>query len=117
MVDIENHSLIQTISLIALAVVAFSVGLQKLLKEWKTTGAETSVITLMHTELERMSEQNGVLSKELNRLQQEMIVLNNQLSQLCIENQRLQAEVVALTDEVSRFRTENGFGIQKVRAE
>jgi predicted nuclease with TOPRIM domain len=117
MVDIENHSLIQTISLIALAVVAFSVGLQKLLKEWKTTGAETSVITLMHTELERMSEQNGVLSKELNRLQQEMIVLNNQLSQLCIENQRLQAEVVALTDEVSRFRTENGFGILKVRAE
>jgi len=117
MVDIENHSLIQTISLIALAVVAFSVGLQKLLKEWKTTGAETSVITLMHTELERMSEQNGVLSKELNRLQQEMIVLNNQLSQLCIENQRLQAEVVTLTDELSRFRTENGFGIQKVRAE
>ena len=117
MVDIENHSLIQTISLIALAVVAFSVGLQKLLKEWKTTGAETSVITLMHTELERMSEQNGVLSKELNRLQQEMIVLNNQLSQLCIENQRLQAEVVTLTYELSRFRTENGFGIQKVRAE
>jgi predicted nuclease with TOPRIM domain len=115
MVDIENHSLIQTISLIALAVIAFSVGIQKLLKEWKSTGAETSVITLMHTELERMSEQNGVLSKELNRLQQEMIVLNNQLSQLCIENQRLQAEVVALTDEVSRFRTETVSSGQRVR--
>jgi predicted nuclease with TOPRIM domain len=115
MVDIENHSLIQTISLIALAVIAFSVGIQKLLKEWKSTGAETSVITLMHTELERMSEQNGVLSKELNRLQQEMIVLNNQLSQLCIENQRLQAEVVALTDEVSRFRTETVYNTQKIR--
>ena len=104
MVEIGNHSLIQTISLVALAVVAFSVGIQKLLKDWKSTGAETSIITLMHTELERMSEQNGLLSNELNRLQQEMIVLNNQLAQLCVENQQLQAEVVALTNEVSRFR-------------
>lgn len=104
MVEIENHSLIQTISIVALAVVAFSVGIQKLLKDWKSTHAETSVITLMHNELERMSEQNGVLSKELNRLQQEMITLNSQLSQLCVENQRLQTEVVALTDEVSKLR-------------
>jgi predicted nuclease with TOPRIM domain len=104
MVEIENHSLIQTVSIVALAVVAFSVGIQKLLKDWKSTSAETSVITLMHTELERMSEQNGLLSTELNRLQQEMIVLNAQLSQLCIENQRLQTEVVALTDEVSKLR-------------
>lgn len=105
MVEIENHSLIQTISIVALAVVAFSVGIQKLLKDWKSTSAETNIITLMHTELERMSQQNGVLSTELNRLQQEMITLNNQLSQLCVENQLLQTEVVALTDEVNKLRT------------
>ena len=104
MVEIENHSLIQTVSLVALAVIAFSVGIQKLLKDWKSTGAETSVITLMHTELERMSAQNGILATELNRLQQEMIILNNQLSQLCVENQQLQTEVVALTEEVNKFR-------------
>lgn len=104
MVEIDNHSLIQTISLVALAVIAFSVGIQKLLKEWKSTGAETSIITLMHTELERMSEQNGLLANELNRLQQEMILLNNQLAQLCVENQQLQTEVVALTEEVNKFR-------------
>ena len=104
MVEIENHSLIQTISLVALAVIAFSVGIQKLLKDWKSTGAETSIITLMHTELERMSEQNGLLANELNRLQQEMILLNNQLAQLCVENQQLQTEVVALTEEVNKFR-------------
>ena len=104
MVEIENHSLIQTVSLVALAVIAFSVGLQKLLKDWKSTGAETSIITLMHTELERMSEQNGLLANELNRLQQEMILLNNQLAQLCVENQQLQTEVVALTEEVNKFR-------------
>ncbi len=76
----------------------------KLLKDWKSTGAETSIITLMHTELERMSEQNGLLATELNRLQQEMIILNAQLAQLCIENQQLQTEVVALTEEVNKFR-------------
>ena len=104
MVEINDHSLIQTVSLVALAVVAFSVGIQKLLKDWKSTNAETSVITLMHTELERMSEQNGLLATELNRLQQEMILLNTQLAQLCIENQQLQTEVVALTEEVNKFR-------------
>lgn len=104
MVEIDNHSVIQTVSLVALAVIAFSVGIQKLLKDWKSTDAETSVITLMHTELERMSAQNGILATELNRLQQEMIILNNQLSQLCIENQQLQTEVVALTEEVNKFR-------------
>jgi hypothetical protein len=104
MVEINDHSLIQTVSLVALAVVAFSVGIQKLLKDWKSTHAETSIITLMHNELERMSEQNGLLATELNRLQQEMILLNAQLSQLCIENQQLQTEVVALTEEVNKFR-------------
>ena len=104
MVEIENHSLIQTVSLVALAVIAFSVGVQKLLKDWKSTNAETSVITMMHSELERMSAQNGLLATELNRLQQEMILLNAQLSQLCVENQQLQTEVVALTEEVNKFR-------------
>jgi predicted nuclease with TOPRIM domain len=116
MVEIQDHNLIQTVSLVALAVVAFSVGIQKLLKEWKSTNAETSVITLMHTELERMSEQNGLLSKELNRLQQEMITLNNQIAQLCVENQQLQSEVVALTNEVSKFRTETVAKAQKIKA-
>jgi cell division protein FtsB len=51
-----------------------------------------------------MSEQNGLLATELNRLQQEMIILNAQLAQLCIENQQLQTEVVALTEEVNKFR-------------
>ncbi len=80
------------------------IGIQKLLKDWKSTGAETSIISLMHTELERMSEQNGLLATELNRLQQEMILLNSQLAQLCLENQQLQTEVVALTEEVNKFR-------------
>ena len=105
MLEIENHSLIQTLSMVALAIIALSVGVQKLLKDWKSTNAETNIISIMHTELERLSTQNTVLSTELNRLQQEMIKLNAQLAQLCIDNQALQAEVVALTDEINKLRT------------
>ena len=114
MIEIENHSLIQTVSMVALAIIALSVGIQKLLKDWKSTGAETNIIGLMHTELERLSGQNAVLSTELNRLQQEMIKLNTQLAQLCLDNQALQAEVVTLTDEITKLRTIQA-AIKKVR--
>jgi chromosome segregation ATPase len=114
MLEIENHGLIQTLSMVALAIIALSVGVQKLLKDWKSTGAETNIISLMHSELERLSTQNTVLSTELNRLQQEMIKLNVQLAQLCIDNQALQSEVVALTDEINKLRTLQT-AIKKVR--
>jgi archaellum component FlaC len=97
-----------------LAIIALSVGVQKLLKDWKSTNAETNIITLMHSELERLSTQNGVLSTELNRLQQEMIKLNTQLGQLCIDNQVLQTEVVALTDEINKLRILQA-AVKKVR--
>jgi len=114
MLEIENHGLIQTLSMVALAIIALSVGVQKLLKDWKSTGAETNIISLMHSELERLSTQNTVLSTELNRLQQEMIKLNTQLAQLCIDNQALQSEVVVLTDEINKLRILQA-AIKKVR--
>ena len=104
MLDISTEQIVQSLGVVGLAVIAVFVGVQKLLKDWRSTGAETNIITLMHTELERMSEQNGLLATELNRLQQEMILLNTQLAQLCVENQQLQTEVVALTEEVNKFR-------------
>jgi len=104
MEQIDTQTLVQTLSVVALAAIALTVGVQKLLKDWKSTTAETSVITLMHQELERMSGQNTLLSKELNRLQQEIILLNQQLSKLTIENQRLHTEVAALTNEISSVK-------------
>jgi predicted nuclease with TOPRIM domain len=80
------------------------IGAQKILKNWRSTEAETSIITLMHTELERMSEQNTKLSIELGRLHSEVIALNTELQKLTVENQRLQTEVCALTQEVSNFK-------------
>jgi hypothetical protein len=98
-----EHSL-QAISLIALAVIGVFIGAQKILKNWRSTEAETSIITLMHTELERMSEQNTKLSVELGRLHSEIIALNTELQKLTVENQNLRTEVCALTQEVSNFK-------------
>lgn len=105
MSEINPESVIQVLGMVALAVIAVFVGVQKLLKDWRSGSAENSVITLMHTELERMAEQNKSLSLELGRLHNEVINLNHQLQELTVENQRLQTEVVALTREVARLQT------------
>lgn len=104
MVDVENHSLVQTISVVGMAIVAFSVGIQKLLKEWRSTEAETSVIKMMHEELERMGTQNSRLTEELTKLQNEIVELNSQLTKLNIENNKLQQDVAALTTELNSFK-------------
>lgn len=87
------------------ALFALAFLLQKFLTGWKTDKAENSVLTLMHTELERMSEQNTKLSIELGKLQTEVIELNKELRVLTAENQRLHSEVAALTGEVTRLHT------------
>lgn len=100
----STEQIIQTLGLIAIAVVAAFVGIQQLIKNWKSTQAESDVIQIMHRELERMGDQNTKLSTELGRLHDQIIALNGELQKLTIENQRLQVEVVALKDEVSMFK-------------
>lgn len=104
MSEFNPESVIQVLGAIALAVMVAFVGIQKIMKDWNSNSAETSIISLMHIELERMSEQNTALSKELGRLHNEVIALNRELQKLTVENQRLQTEVIALTNEVSTFR-------------
>ena len=104
MLEISSDNLIQLITVMGLAVIGTFIAIQKILKDWKSTSAETSIITLMHTELERMSEQNTALSLELGRLHSEIMNLNKELQKLTVENQRLQLEVIALTNEVSLFK-------------
>lgn len=86
------------------ALVAIAFGIQKLFKTWKETTTESSIMTIMHTELERMARQNTTLSKELNKLQLEIVELNRELRKLTVENQRLHSEVQVLTGEVSRLQ-------------
>jgi len=103
-VEAQNQDLIQTISLVALAAIGLVVGVQKLLRDWRSTQAETNIIQVMHTEIERMSDQNTKLSSEIGKLQEEIIRLNQELTKLNIENNKLQQEVSQLTLELSKFK-------------
>ena len=105
MLETSPDSLIQVVGMVAVAVIAVIVGSQKLLKDWKSSSVESSVINLMHSELERMSAQNTALSLELGRLHKEVIALNKHLQKLTLENQSLQSEVITLTKEVARFQS------------
>jgi peptidoglycan hydrolase CwlO-like protein len=86
------------------ALITLAFLLQKFLNNWNSSRAENSVIGIMHTELERLSEQNTKLSTELNKLQLEIITLNTELRKLSSENQKLHSEVTALTGEVARLQ-------------
>jgi uncharacterized protein YlxW (UPF0749 family) len=96
----DFDSLPQNISAIVVALVGLSFGVQQLVKRWNTTSAENSVLTLLHTELERMAVQNKLLSSYVNALQHEAIKINSELGKLQIENQKLHAEVICLTQEI-----------------
>jgi len=96
---------IQGLGVLGVALIGAVMGVQKLLKGWKESSAESSVITIMHTELERMSSQNTLLAGELNKLQLEIVRLNAELRKLSIENQQLHAEIARLTAEVTRLQT------------
>ena len=100
----ENNAIAEYAAAIAFGIFGLVLGIQKLLKGWKETGAESSVITLMHQELERMAAQNRVLLTELSSLQAEIIKLNRELRTMTDENQKLHTEVVSLSAEVGRLR-------------
>jgi len=100
--------ILQTTGALAVGLIAIAIGIQKLLRGWKETNTETSVLGLMHKELERMSLQNTLLSDELNKLQLELITLNKELYNLNLENQRLHNEVDSLTTEVTLLKTHFG---------
>jgi hypothetical protein len=94
----------ETLAAVAAGIVGVVIGIQTIMKGWKESRTESSIITLMHTELERMSSQNILLSSELNKLQIEIIHLNKEIRDLSVENQKLYREVASITSEVSLLR-------------
>lgn len=96
----------QNLSTVAVAVIAATLGIQKLMKSWKETSAETSVVTMMHTELTRLSEQNKNLAEELSKFQLEVIKLNRQVHELTKENAKLHDEVVRLQVLIAKQNNE-----------
>ena len=98
------NSASEWLTTILLSLISLSFGIHKLLNYWKSNATESNLIKLMHTELERMSKQNTILSLEVGKLQAELVKLSSQLTDLTIENQKLQAETANLNKEVIRLQ-------------
>lgn len=89
---------------LAMALMGLAYAFQKFMTGWKSTGTENNMLTMLHNELGRMSEQNTKLMSELEKLQTEVLKLNGELYKLTRENQTLHSEVSRLTSEVSRLQ-------------
>ncbi len=76
------------------AVVAMGLSFQKAKKSWATTSAETSVISLLHVEVERLAAQNLTLARHLYDMQAQII-------QLRTENQGLELQIVRLKERLN----------------
>jgi predicted nuclease with TOPRIM domain len=100
-----NNYVPEIVMILALGLGGVALGLQRLFKVWKLTSVETGVVTLLYTELDRLSKQNITLTKELNNLQKEVISLNSELRNLVVENQRLHVEINSLTIELSQLQS------------
>lgn len=100
----KSDTIAQTATMIVVVLFGMIFGVQKVLKGWKESSTESNLISLMHTELTRLSAHNAILAEELAKFQLEVVSLNKQLNELTIENNRLHNEVVALTGEVSRLQ-------------
>ena len=100
----EANAIAQTATVVVIALVGAIFGIQKILKGWKETSTESNLISLMHSELTRLSTHNAVLAEELAKFQLEVVSLNKQINNLTVENSRLYAEIAALTNEVNRLQ-------------
>ena len=86
-----------------LAVIGIAIGIQLLIKNWKSNNTESALLSMMHDELERMSAQNSLLSQEVGKLQLELVKLSSQLTELNSDNQKLQMQVASLNKEIVRL--------------
>lgn len=98
----------------AAALIMLAFVIQKFISLWKVDSTEMSVLTLMHTELERMSSHNTALSVALGEFQKEVLTLNKQIHKLTVENTSLgtalvdlQKEVLILNKQIHRLTVEN----------
>lgn len=99
-----SNSVGEMVAAVGVGIVSLAFGAQQLLKRWKTTSAENTVLTLLHSELERMATQNKLLSSYVNALQLEAAKINSELGKLQVENQKLHTEVICLTNELIAVR-------------
>lgn len=89
---------------LVLSIFLLAIGITKLINIFKGDSIQSSLITIMHQELDRLATQNKLLAEELNKLQIKILDLTKQLHSLTLENQKLHEEIAILTNEIGRLQ-------------
>ena len=110
MISLSSFNVVESAGLLAVSLIAVVFALQKVLKNFKSESAESNIISLMHNELARLSDQNKKLSEELSAFQLQVVDLNKQIQKLTLENQRLHNEVARLHDMLELSKSRPDFG-------
>ena len=108
-----DNPIIEALTTGALALVLLVIGLQKIVRDWKTTKAESDIISMLHEEIERMEQLNKKLSDELHGLQQKLISLSQDVTRLTIENNDLREKIADMMKELNVFKLEVNHGSSK----
>ena len=103
-------SIYELIAGIVLGALGLAFSLQYYLKGWKSNKVESSLISMMHKELERYAKQNKELCDEVEKLRVQLRTLNTQLSKIVIENERLHTEVSALSGKLQELGSVRLYG-------
>lgn len=104
------NDIIYYLALLAAALLISAMVVHLYLKKWKATEVESKLITILHNELGRYSEQNKRLDEQNQKLESRLVELHNRVSELnsrisdlMKENDRLHSEVINLTIQIDRM--------------
>lgn len=103
--QIDGNNLPHVAGAIVVAIIGVIYGLQKLPNRWKESKVESSLLEMMHQELERLSAQNTILTTELSKLQLEVLKLTKELNSLTLENEHLKEEINLFSKQIERLQS------------
>jgi phage shock protein A len=99
-VDLLNNPMAQVIGTGIGAIIIGLMVIQKLRKEWTTTGAETNVVQLLREQVELLDNHNKTLSQHLYDMQIQILNLRR-------ENQELTLQVAHLENQIAEIKNDH----------
>lgn len=97
--DLLDNPIAQVVGGLAGAIIVGLMVVQKLRKEWMTTGAETNVIQLLREQVELLDNHNKTLSQHLYDMQIQIFTLRTENQELNLQVKRLQQQIAEIQGE------------------
>ena len=97
--DLLNNPVAQVLGGIAGAIIMGLMVIQKLRKEWTTTGAETNVVQLLREQVELLDNHNKTLSQHLYDMQIQILTLRQENQELTLQVNQLEHQIAEIKND------------------